>query len=240
MGNYNPRQITQMRWRDVKELEQFTFVRGDYDFENEVIEEASKNSPWNKLVNKIKNLDSSKTNNDGGIILYDGPSAQVLYIGFVTNLGISLYSPSRTDLYVVDLEYDKDTDKLTIKSTNDEFVFADELKTIFNQSLLETGNITLFRHQITMTMGSQDFILFEYISANNLKVDSIQDLRTLCGNNFSIACSGVHQLGQNEFCNVVRLVGTATTLDYTAIKTDGSLLTSSALSSSLNDVVTTL
>lgn len=141
---------------------------------------------------------------------------------------------------IVNFEYNFNEDKLVVNTTQEEFLTEDNVKSVFNQTITGTGNITLFRHIITITTSSQDFILLEYISSNNLKVDSVQDLRTLCGNNFTLPVEGVHQVGQDIFSKVLKLVGTNTTLDYTTIKSDGTLQTLSALSGSLSDVVTTI
>lgn len=140
---------------------------------------------------------------------------------------------------IVNFEYNFNEDKLVVNTTQEEFLTEDNVKSVFNQSITGTGNITLFRHIISIT-ASQDFILLEYISSNNLKVDSVQDLRTLCGNNFTLPVEGVHQVGQDTFSKVIKLVGTNTTLDFTTIKSDGTLQTLSALSGSLSDVVTTI
>ena len=144
------------------------------------------------------------------------------------------------EIYFYHFEYDFIKDIFKFTNTLEEYISKDNVKSVFNQSITGTGNITLFRHIITITTSSQDFILLEYISSNNLKVDSVQDLRTLCGNNFTLPVEGVHQVGQDTFSKVVKLVGTKTTLDYITIKSDGTLQTLSALSGSLNDVVTTI
>lgn len=141
---------------------------------------------------------------------------------------------------IVNFEYNFNEDKLVVNTTQEEFLTEDNVKSVFNQTITGTGNITLFRHIITITTSSQDFILLEYISSNNIKVDSVQDLKTLCGNNFTLPVEGVHQVGQDTFSKVIKLVGTNTTLDYTTIKSDGTIQTLSALSGSLSDVVTTI
>lgn len=140
----------------------------------------------------------------------------------------------------INFEYNFNSDILYFVNNQEEFLSSDNVKSVFNQSITGTGNITLYRHIITITTSSQDFILFEYVSSKNLKVDSVQDLRTLCGNNFTLPVEGIHQVGQDTFSKVVKLVGTNTTLEYTTIKSDGTLQTLSALTGSLNDVVTTI
>lgn len=144
------------------------------------------------------------------------------------------------EMYFQLFEYDFKKDIFKFTNSLEDYVTPYNVKSVFNQSIVGTGNINLFRHIITITTSSKDFILLEYISSNNLKVDSVQDLRTLCGNNFTLPVEGVHQVGQDTFSKVIKLVGTNTTLDYTTIKSDGTLQTLSALSGSLSDVVTTI
>lgn len=68
------------------------------------------------------------------------------------------------------------------------------LKTIFgNQSLLGTGNIDLYNHDITIGGIFDNNVIsieFNRVSSKNLVVDSINDLITLLGNKFRISVSG--------------------------------------------------
>lgn len=69
------------------------------------------------------------------------------------------------------------------------------LKTLFgSQNIHGTGNIDLYRHNIHISAGVSGFgaeIYFTYYSSNNLQVDSLTDLKTLMGNEFEEAVSGV-------------------------------------------------
>lgn len=71
------------------------------------------------------------------------------------------------------------------------------IKTIFgNKSLVGTGNIDLYRHHINITGQNEKFnfksgeIYIDFISSNNLNVDSLTDLKTLLGNTFKIQAYG--------------------------------------------------
>ena len=68
------------------------------------------------------------------------------------------------------------------------------LKTLFgNQDIRGTGNIDLYRHNIRIKVGVSGFgaeIYFTYYSSNNLRVDSLTDLKTLMGDTFVESVSG--------------------------------------------------
>ena len=68
------------------------------------------------------------------------------------------------------------------------------VKTLFgNQSIVGTGNIDLYRHNICFTSTDQDKLVkirFMVPSSNNLKVNSLADLKTLLGNTFTYPVNG--------------------------------------------------
>lgn len=81
-----------------------------------------------------------------------------------------------------------------------------KLKTMFgNQSLLGSGNIDIYQHNITfestekVTQGDKELNAMEFYfmiySSKNLKVDSLTDLKTLLGNTFTIPVVGVFRSG---------------------------------------------
>lgn len=81
--------------------------------------------------------------------------------------------------------------------TGGTMVVSKGLKTIFgNQSLVGMGNIDLYRHHINITGQNEKFnfksgeIYIDFISSNNLNVDSLTDLKTLLGNTFKIQAYG--------------------------------------------------
>lgn len=69
------------------------------------------------------------------------------------------------------------------------------LKTLFgNQNIHGSGNIDLYRHNISISAGISGFgakIYFTYYSSKNLQVDSLTDLKTLMGDTFVEAVSGI-------------------------------------------------
>ena len=172
MENYNPRQNTMMRWKDERELEKFSFFDGGFDVQDEQLENVSQDVNWSKIANLFNNYDNR------GVILYD--SAQnFLFTGYLSGGYLYLYSADETGVTCVEITYDKKTDQMQINFTNETFISEDNVKTIFgNQSLIGTGNIDLYRHQIYLTSNTT-VVTIEIISSNNLKVDSAQDLTTL-------------------------------------------------------------
>lgn len=121
---------------------------------------------------------------------------RALYIAYIDEIAdmdvddayISIYAYSYNDsgtLDVVNIIYSYKLDKLTIelKVDNETFLTSDNLKAVFNQSLVGTGNITLYRHKLTLTYtsssGSPGEVYLDWLSTNNLNVDSLQDLQTL-------------------------------------------------------------
>lgn len=220
----------------------------------DVLENASQIPEYKPFINFLKRIWTQNSANYSfqGLFLSDYPKTCNIYFGYLDEVVNSedektmlipfYYYTNIGRLNTYDLSYDLITDKLTIETTaeNKEFLTNDNVKSVFNHSIAGCGEITLFRHIITITTSAQDFILLKYISSKSLKVDSVQDLRTLCGNNFTLPVEGIHQVGPDTFSKVIKLVGTNTTLDYTTIKSDGTLQTLSALSASLNDVITVI
>lgn len=72
-------------------------------------------------------------------------------------------------------------------------------KTLFgNQSLVGEGNIDLYRHHLTLSMGSYKFYI-DFVSSNNLNVNSLTNLQTILGNTFQIACYGFFDSAETRY-----------------------------------------
>ena len=71
---------------------------------------------------------------------------------------------------------------------------SESVKTLFgNQSIVGTGNIDLYWHNICFRSTDQDNLVkirFIVPSSNNLKVNSLADLKTLLGNTFTYPVNG--------------------------------------------------
>lgn len=88
-------------------------------------------------------------------------------------------------------------DAVNLQYFNANALTANSVKTLFgNQSIIGTGNIDLYNHDIEITGlvdGSTPIsIEFNRVSSKNLVVDSINDLITLLGNEFRISASGYY------------------------------------------------
>lgn len=77
---------------------------------------------------------------------------------------------------------------------NRSIICKDNLKTLFgNKSIVGSGNIDLYRHVITFTPSNMSVgggIRLVVYSSNNLKVNSLTDLKTLLGNTFEYPANG--------------------------------------------------
>lgn len=79
------------------------------------------------------------------------------------------------------------------------------VKTLFgNKSIVGSGNIDLYQHHILCSTPNAGIkVLITVISSNNLKIDSLTDLKTLLGNTFECPCIG-YAMAQNQslaICN---------------------------------------
>lgn len=85
-------------------------------------------------------------------------------------------------------------DLVNLQYFNEHALNSDNVKTLFgNQSILGSGNIDLYNHDIEITgldSGTPISIEFNRVSSKNLVVNSINDLITLLGNEFRISVSG--------------------------------------------------
>ena len=141
MGNYNPRQNTMMRFKDERELEKFKFISGPFGFTNNVLEHVSQDKLYERIIEVI--------NSNIPVIVYDTVNFE-LYIGNVDPSTMYLTNLNENQLNSYVLDYDKENDKLTIQYTRENFISEDNVKTLFGQDISGTGNINLYRHQITI------------------------------------------------------------------------------------------
>lgn len=88
----------------------------------------------------------------------------------------------------VTIDKDEATEKVVIKFDAEG---ADtQFKTLFgNQHIIGKGNIDLYEHDVEIT-GTNIDILVTIYSSKNTKIDSLQDLKLVCGDAFVKECSG--------------------------------------------------
>ena len=185
MDNYNPRQNTRMRWRVAKELEKFLFISEKFNFQNEeAIENASQDKLYFKIVNEI--IKDSKNVKSTPLIIFDEVNGNI-YVGYVNDdsSAFATYTGSNNNS-ILEFEYHGETDTLNIHLHDEIYVTADYVKTLFgNQSIIGTGNIDLYRHDLIIYHNRTSYddyaykVYVTYYSSNPLKVDSVQDLTTL-------------------------------------------------------------
>ena len=173
MDNYNPRQPTRFRFKDSREIEKFKFFTGDYDFdEHELLENISQDKRYGPIIEAFK--ESIRTNRDIGVILYDGPGAQNTYIGFIVREVGYLYTISTSSIFIINLEYDNQRDTLSITNTTEDILVADNVKTLFGQDIVGTGDINLYRHQMTITNANDVSVVYIVNASNNSVINTIE------------------------------------------------------------------
>ena len=162
---------------NAEELEKFTFINGKFGLTDEVLENVSKDSEYCKIV---KAFNANKP-----VIVYDESNVE-LTIGTVNQNVMNLSNLKNNSGTNYQLTYDKANDKLTIVSATENFISEDNLKTIFGeQSLIGTGNIDLYMHELVISHQPADStevkyeVYLTYYSSSSLKIDSVQDLTTL-------------------------------------------------------------
>lgn len=175
MENYNPRQNTRMRWKDARELEKFKFLTENYDFEEQkLLENVSQDERYGSIIEVFK--EAIRKDREIGVILYDGPTSQNTYIGYISREVGYLYTIITTSILIVNLEYDNQRDTLSITNTTEDLLVADNVKTLFgNQSIIGNGNIDLFVHHLLINANCY----FTIYSSNNLNVDTPEKLTIL-------------------------------------------------------------
>ena len=86
------------------------------------------------------------------------------------------------------------------------------VKTLFgNKSIVGSGNIDLYRHNIKFQSSTNIIVMFTVISSKNVIVDSLTDLKTLLGNTFEYPVSGT---AQGTPIMAINQTGYSTVYDY--------------------------
>lgn len=96
------------------------------------------------------------------------------------------------------------TDVVNLKYFKDNALTSNSVKTLFgNQSIIGSGNIDLYLHKIFFrgqpSGGAPILCAFNIISSNNIRVDSLTDLKTLLGNSFMLAAPTYQLTNGNDF-----------------------------------------
>lgn len=213
------------------ELDKYIILSGNFNFQTEALEEASKHEPWSKIANIFNNGSAYKP-----ILIFDIIDV-TLYFGTQENDTLYLQSLYTNQGCILEIQYDITTDKLTITKTVENYLSEDNVKTLFgNQSIIGTGNIDLYRHDITI-MGTLSITVY---SSSNLKIDSVQDLTTVLKPYVGLVLGGVwyDKLNDNsEIAGYGALIYKSDNLWYMLLNTTES---NNILVNSVTDVVTTI
>lgn len=161
---------------DAETLEHLIFKTNDIEFTADGnVYKLSESLEAKQLVKHIKYCYDNKV----PLIIYEYANDRVfIATGFSSDSEASLTNLGSNINVILSLTYDGE-DTLSTSLENETFISEDNVKTLFgNQSIVGTGNIDLYRHTMTLTTELNDYQL-EYISSNNLVVNSLQDLTTL-------------------------------------------------------------
>lgn len=152
MDNYNPRQNTRMRWKDAAEMEKYMFLTGGFKFQTEVLENALIDENYKRLALEINKCAEKSTRK--GLIIEDTIFGG-MYIGEIADDNSArIISIDAEFIKIVDFNLDEidipNYIKMSINVVEEHTVFADNVKTLFGQDIVGTGDINLYRHQITI------------------------------------------------------------------------------------------
>lgn len=116
-------------------------------------------------------------------------------------MSVSLYSDN-----IQYQDYNGNQYMYTFPSKNGTLTTDGSFKTIFGyESIVGTGSIDLYRHNICFTSTDQDKILkirFIVYSPNKLEVTSLADLKTLLGNTFTYPVNGAYATGNKTIYEI--------------------------------------
>lgn len=182
MNSYNGRQITQMKWKDVRELEKYLFISGDFKLQTEVLEDVLKDKLYGRIAAEM--LDCFKKETRKGIIIEDTYFGG-LYVGdLADDTTARLTSVDGNLVKIIDINLTNiDGDKpigMSIEISSEELMSTDNVKTLFGtESIIGSGNIDLFTHFLTLTAADGSVLYINFPSSNKLECDSLQDLTTM-------------------------------------------------------------
>lgn len=184
MDNYNPRQPTRMRWRDAKGLEKIKVIEvKNYSLVNsETYEKVSSVNEFKELINILKNMkdystqfplilvnivaDDSESYTYLCMIPYDEQSEYNHVIHYIDS-----YTNSHTFYTLV---YDSQKDTINISYVAENFLVEDDVKTIFGNYIQGTGDITLYRHQMTITNANDVSVVYIVNASDNSIINTLE------------------------------------------------------------------
>lgn len=192
MENYNPRQITQMRWKDVKELEHLVFKAIDISFNDASSIKLSESSETKRLVKHIKYC----YDNQVPLIIYEYAMDRIFIAKkFGSDREVYLYNFNGGVNLNLTLTYDG-RDTLSMTTTEENFLTADEAPKMYRHNLKISHNRTDYddyQHDIFLT----------YYSSNNLEANTPEKLTTLTkainGTNLRAPVYSITSAGSSDY-----------------------------------------
>lgn len=160
---------------------------------NETYEKVSTIDEFKGLISIIKNMkdystqfplilvnivsDDSESHTFLCVIPYDEQSED--------NKTIHYTEQYQSSIVYYTLEYDVQKDTINIRVENEIFLTEDNIKTIFGQYITGTGDITLYRHQMTITNANDVSVVYIVDASNNLVVNTLEKFVTVTKANTS-------------------------------------------------------
>ena len=137
---------------NAEDVEKFVFISGEFGFTNNTLEQASKHEPWSEIVKVI--------NTNKPVLVYDTMN-QALYIGNTDSEYMYLQSFYANQGYALEIQYDNTTDKLTITSTEENYITAADAP-------------KMYRHQMTITDQGNVSVVYIVNASNNSVINTLE------------------------------------------------------------------
>ena len=164
------------------ELENLCVVYGTFDFATEKLEHVSQDENYSKIINCIKKSNNSLLNYP---ILIEDNALGGTYTGIVNGKNIDIYSLGPNTIYNVSMLYNSDDDTLDITNTEEILISEDNVKTLFGQDITGTGDINLYRHQMTITNANDVSVVYVINASSDLVINSAEKFVTVTKANTS-------------------------------------------------------
>lgn len=178
MGDYNPKTSYQFRWSDSKKIQKFIqgqFILHDIDPYEDSELQFDKVPEAKKLIDTIKYC----YNNQIPLIIYDYANDKV-WVSAVFDGDNTLNCTCNFNNQFETMVLTWNDKSISISMVSEEMLSADNVKTLFGtQSIVGSGNIDLFRHQLILTNTNDVSVSYIIESSNNLPIDSPQDFVTV-------------------------------------------------------------
>lgn len=160
------------------ELDKYIILTGYFHFQTEVLENVLEDELYGKLYRELQFCTDNTTSK--GVLITDTYS-NALFIGTIfddNTMQLINFHNNQADIININIANDNE---LNIIKETETFLSEDNVKTLFgSQSIIGTGNIDLYKHQLTLNYdGEYKTLSLIVYSSSNLNVDSLQDLTTL-------------------------------------------------------------